>query len=92
MATAGSATVTTAETTIFEDSSGCTSFDVTVDSGSSNDVQVNVSGLHDSGEWFNIQVGDSRVFRLNNMGIRKVTAKGNGGSADIHYGVVAKTA
>ena len=53
---------------------------------------MNVEGLHDDGEFFRIPKGEEQTFRMNDLGIREVFAKGNGGDAIVWYGVVAKTA
>lgn len=91
----GGVTVTTSLTTIFdaEDDGGkCTSFSVGVRSDSAAPVLVNVPGLHKAGEFMGIAKGTSQTFRLNHLGIAKVFAKGDGGSATVDYGVVARTA
>lgn len=90
MATAGTAALTTAETTLFESSDGCTTFSVSNSSSSSGDVLVNVPTLHDAGEWFVLEPGETAVFRLNDLGIRKVLAKSDS-TATANYGIVART-
>jgi hypothetical protein len=91
MATAGTVTVTVAGSDVYDDSKGCSTFLVHVLSGSANGALVNIPGLHDSGEFLPIPAGSEQLFRLNHLGIRKVTVKGDGGNANINFGVVAKT-
>ena len=52
---------------------------------------MNVEGLHDDGEFFRIPKGEEQTFRLNNLGIREVFVKGNGGDTIVWFGVVSKT-
>jgi hypothetical protein len=92
MASAGHATITATSTEIYQDKKGCTSFFVQVLPDSSYPVLVQVLGLHDTGDWFPIPIGGSMVFRRGQQGITLVSAKGDGGSASINYGVVSKIA
>jgi uncharacterized Fe-S cluster-containing radical SAM superfamily protein len=55
-----------------------------------NSVEVNVNGLHKSGEYVRIVAGSNEYFRCNNAGIRAVTAKAVAGTPAITYGVVAR--
>ena len=91
MATAGTATVTTAGTEVYntDANQGCTVFLVHVLSTSSNGALVNIPGLHASGEFFPIPVGGEYAFRQGHQNIDSVTVKGDGGNADINYGVIA---
>jgi len=89
-ASAGSVTLTTSEVNLFYDDNGCTTFEVTVASGG-GDGLINVRGLHESGEFFTVPAGESRAFRLSNLGIRRVTGKSSTGTAAITFGVLAKT-
>ena len=85
--------IPTASTLIYDsptEGSGVTTFKVQCLSTGS-DVLVQLPGLHEATDWFPIPAGESEYFRLNNMGIRKVYAKGDGGTANINYGAVAKT-
>jgi len=94
MASAGSATVPVGGTDIYEPTgitAGCTEFKVGVTSGSGFPALINIPGLHDAGEFFPLVAGESIIFRLNPIGIRKVTVKGDGGDADITFGVVTKS-
>ena len=56
-----------------------------------SDVLVRCDGLHETTDWFPIASGNVEYFRLNHMGLQKIYAKGDGGSANIDYGVVSKT-
>lgn len=91
MASAGTATVDTAGTTVYNESQGCTSFAVFVKEASSNPALVNIPGLHAAGEFFPLEIAQLMVFRLGSMGIKKAFVKGDGGDADINYGAVAGT-
>ena len=92
MASAGQETVDSTGTAIFDDADGCTSISIRCISTGAQDALVNVEGLHDDGEFFRIPKGEEQTFRMNDLGIREVFAKGNGGDAIVWYGVVAKTA
>jgi hypothetical protein len=48
-------------------------------------------GLHSTDEFFRIPKGEEQTFRLNDLGIREVFVKGNGGNTTVWFGVVAKT-
>lgn len=80
-------------TTLYDadDYNGCTSFLVRCKSSSASSVDVNVSGLHNTGEYLEIEAGIERIFRLGDGRLQAVTAKGKTGNATIIYGVVAKT-
>ena len=90
MPSAGSDTVSTEEV-IYEDSVGCTTFRVHCQTGSAVAAMVHVDGLHAASEFFTIPAGEAVEFTLNHMGIRKVTAKGNAGTATINFGIVSRT-
>jgi hypothetical protein len=93
MATAGSLTVADGvDSTLYTSLTGCTSFRVAVNSGSANSAKVRVTGLHDAGEYMTIEAGDEVIFRRFDMGILEVTAQGDGGNANLNFGIVAKTA
>jgi len=87
-ATAGTDTLTTTEATFFADANGATSVLVKCTSGT---ALINVPGLHASGEYFPIASGSEYTFRLNHLGIKKITGKTASGSAAITFGVLSKT-
>lgn len=89
-ATAGSATVTAEGSTVY-DGAGCTSFLVGVKKTSANGALVHVAGLHDAGEFLPMAPGAMIVFRGFDMNLKQVTIKGDGGAADVVFGIVAKT-
>jgi hypothetical protein len=91
MPTAGTATVDSAGTEIYDDSRGCTTFRVRVTSTSASAALVNVRGLHDNGEFFTVAIGGEELFRLGDNDIKRVFVKGDGGDADVQYGVIART-
>ena len=86
--TAGSTTVTTSETLLYEAATmlGCSEFVVKTISG---EALVNIPGLHAEGDWFPIPSGDSQTFKLLPYGIKSVRAKGNGGDAVLNFGIVS---
>ena len=94
MASAGSnVTVITALTKLFnhvDDGGFCTEFFVGVRSASSFPLLVNVPGLHKDGEFVGVPIGASITFRLGQTGLARVFAKGDGGNAEIDFGVVSK--
>lgn len=71
-------------TEIFRDPNGCTSFSITADA----DIEVNIPGLHHD-DWLPMAADVLQVFRLNNLGIKHVFVRGNGGAANVSFGVVA---
>ena len=88
MATAGTGTiVSTSDTLLYSSSDGCSEFIVAVLASSTKAAFVNIPGLHAAGEYITIGVGKEITFKLNKVGIKKVYAKGSGGSAVITYGV-----
>lgn len=89
-AKAGSVTVTTVGEYIYADADGCTTVLVRVHEDSTNPALVNVEGLHGA-DFFPIPIGGEVLFRLFNLGIKRVFAKGDGGDSDIEFGAVAKT-
>jgi hypothetical protein len=91
MATAGTATVDTTGLNVYNESRGCTTFAVFVKSTSSNPALVHISGLHDEGEFFPVEIGQLMTFRLGSMGIKQAFVKGDGGDAVINYGAVSGT-
>ena len=91
-ATAGQSTVTSTGEAIYDDADGCTSISIRCISTGAQDALVNVEGLHDDGEFFRIPKGEEQTFRLNDLGIREVFVKGNGGDTIVWFGIVAKTA
>lgn len=94
MASAASDQTITAAEQIFDgdtDGGGATTFMVRCQTTSAVGVEIHCDTIHLAGEWFAIPAGASEYFRLNNMGIKKVYARGNGGTATIDYGIVAKT-
>ncbi len=99
MASAANTQTINAEEVIFRAKDGngdndgpkCSSFFVSVRAASVNPVGINIPGLHKTGEFCGIQPGGTIIFRLFNMGIAKVFAKGLGGDALVDYGVVAQT-
>ena len=91
-ASAGSASLADGvESSFFTSNGGATSVYVRVDSGSAVGALINVPGLHASGEFFPMAVGDEHIFRLFDLGIKSIVGKGNGGIATITFGAVAKT-
>ena len=90
-ASAGQSTVDSTGEKIWDDSTGCTSFSIRCISTGAQDALVNVEGLHDDGEFFRIPKGEEQTFRLNNLGIREVFVKGNGGDTIVWFGVVSNT-
>ena len=91
MPSAGSATLDAAGQDLYKDSDGCTEFLVKCLAASANRVLVNVPGLHIAAEFFILEKGAEVTFRLNDLGIRQVFAKGEGGAASVTYGIVSKT-
>jgi len=93
MASASGATIGTGAITLYSASSheGCTSFLVRCKSGSASSVEVNIPGLHETGEYLEIEAGVERIFRRGHCQIESVTARGKTGNANIIYGVVSKT-
>lgn len=93
--TAGTVTVDATGEVIYEASeendSGATSYMLKVNSDSENPALINIPGLHAEGDFFPLAVGESQVFRLNDLGIKEIFAKGSGGDAVIQGGIVAKT-
>ena len=89
MASAGVTTVDSTGAVIYSDDSsgGCTEFTIHVPAGSTQDALVNVGGVHDAGDFFRIPKGSFQAFRAPQHGIKRVTAKGNGGNADVYWGV-----
>ena len=91
MASAGSETISGTGKVVYQDPKGCTSFAVTcLDTGAQRAL-VHVDSLHDAGDWFVVEKGQTILFRLFHCGIRKVTIKGDGGNTAVNYGVVSKT-
>jgi len=90
MPNTGTQTLTASEDLIFKDPAGCTSYSIKNLSSSAGNAQIHVDTLHDDGEFFEIEPGDEYIFRLNHLGIRRITGKAPSG-ADILKGVVAKT-
>jgi hypothetical protein len=87
---ASNQTITTASTVIFNAKAGdrtCSEFFVGVRSTSSYGLQIQVEGLHNSDEWLGMPAGSSLLFKLNKIGLKKITVKGDGGSAVIDYGI-----
>lgn len=80
---------TTTEALIYDDANGCSEFYVRCTSATP--VLINVPGLHAAGEYVQIVQNAEQRFTLGNLGIRKVSAKGNGGTATIDWGVTKKT-
>ena len=90
-ATAGQSTVDSTGEKIYDDTGGCTSFSIRCISTGAQDALVNIEGLHDDAEFFRIPKGEESVFRYNDLGIREVFVKGNGGDTIVWFGVVSKT-
>lgn len=85
--------VTTALQKFFDaanDGGKCTEFAVTVEAGSAAPVLVNVPGLHKPGEYYEVQAGQTMLFRLGPLGIAEVYFKTSADTATISYGVTAK--
>lgn len=89
--TAGSVTVNSTGEYVYDDPRGCTSFRVRVPSTAAVAALVNIPGLHDAGEFFTVPIGAEELFRLNNLGIRKVFIKGSGGNCTVLFGVLSMT-
>lgn len=87
--TAGAGTVTTEED-IFRDDSGTAGILVTCVTGSAVPLLVSVDGLHDLTEFATIRAGKSIEFLLGISGIRRVRAKGDGGTATVDWTVTQK--
>lgn len=87
MPSAGRNAISTTEMEIYD--GNCAAFFVGVPNSSTNGVLVNIPGIHDTGDWFPLGVGDGMVFRMGFRGIRTVVVKGDGGAATVNYGVVA---
>ena len=87
MATAGNQIVGESDLVVYE-GSGCTEFRVYCSAGIAG---VNIPGLHDPGEYFNILSGQNVTFRLNHCGIRKVIIQGLTGACTVQYGIVSKS-
>ncbi len=93
--TAGTVTVDATGEVIYEASeendSGATSYMLKVNADSENPALINIPGLHLTGEFFPLDIGESQVFRIGDLGIKEIFAKGNGGNAIVQGGIVAKT-
>jgi len=89
--TAGSATVDSTGEYVFQATGGCSIFRVVCDSESGNNALVNIPGLHDAGEFFPLAPGELADFRLNHGGIRAAFVKGDGGDADIRFGIISRS-
>ena len=88
-ATAGTATLANGvPSEFFSDDRGATSVLVRCTAGT---AEINVPGLHANGEFFPIPSGQEYVFRLNDMGIKKINGQGSGGAASVSFGTLAKT-
>lgn len=88
-ASAGVATLLNGvEQDFFEDVDGATEVFVKCVSGS---AFINIPGLHGPSVFTQMAVGTYRRFTINHMGIKTMTGKGDGGNADINFGVVSKT-
>ena len=85
-------TVPTTLTTLFDETvhgADCTGFEVGCNAATAapcTGLLVNVTGLHNTGQFVKIYPGASLTFRARE-GIVKVEAKGDGGSAIVDYGV-----
>ena len=93
MASAGTITVGTTDTILFQasnDGGKATTIMVRNPTGSSNDLLVNVEGLHKAGEYVPIPAGDKEYFRFNNNGLGLIVAKVASGSQSAIVCVVAK--
>lgn len=92
MASAGTKTVDTTGELLYQDTAlgGCRSFLVSVPLTSTSDALINISGLHESGEFLPIVKGKEYIFTHGKVGIKSVFAKGNGGNATVNYGIVEK--
>jgi len=90
MANNGAQQLTTTEAEVYADPDGCTSFQVKVLASAAANALIQVDTLHGS-EWFEIEPGDTVIFRLMHLGIRKIRGKAASGTVDILKGVVAKT-
>jgi hypothetical protein len=92
MADAGSETLANGvDKTIYDSTMGCTSFRVACISTSAVAAKIQVEGMHDGAYMF-IEPGTEVIFRKGHGAIKTVIGQGNGGRANIYYGVVAQTA
>lgn len=95
--TGGTGTVDTTGGQIFDVTSSSdpsdrvTSIQVWADDNNTNQLQVEVDGMHDSGEGCVLDPGKTAVFRLGDGHLAKATVKASSGTETVHWGVVAKT-
>lgn len=73
------------------DGGKCTKIGINVRTLSAAPVLVNIPGLHESGEWFEVQAGQFVEFRLNHSGIAALYMRTASGTATVSYGVTSKT-
>jgi hypothetical protein len=90
MPTAGSDTFDGTGELAYDDSSGCTVFTVHCKTGSSVEAMVHIDGLHESGDFFTVEKGQTIDFRMAGFGIKKVFIKGNAGVCTVNFGATAK--
>jgi hypothetical protein len=90
-ASAGQSTIDSTGEKVWDDTGGCTSFSIRCIDTGAQDALVNIEGLHDDAEFFRIPKGEEQTFRFNDLSIREVFVKGNGGDTIVWFGVVAKT-
>jgi len=88
MPTAGSETLGTVLEALFE--GVCTDFTVWCDGPVP--CLVYVEGMHAAGEGYPVPGGSVQRFRIENMGIRTVTANTAGGPSVVRFAVTGKTA
>ena len=94
MTSAGTDALTTAVSTIYRETGGCTEMMIHCLTGSTSPALIHIDGLHDgdadTGEYIPIVEGQTITFRIGNLGIKRVYAKGDGGNATLNHGVVSR--
>ena len=97
MATAGTFTTSTSAAEFFSDPDGVTTIRC-VNTDSTDSIDINVEGLHATGEYYRLAPkgsGNSHVaeFTIAPLGIKSATCKGidngGGGNGVLNYGVVS---
>ncbi len=72
------------------DGGACSGFVIGCHPDSENNIEVNIVGLHKTGEYFPIYIGGYERFNLSENGITSVFARSATGNAIIDYGVTLK--
>jgi molecular chaperone DnaK (HSP70) len=92
MASAGSTSLTTTETVLFDsvtDKNRCAYFAVFNRATSANSALINVYGIHNVGEYYVLVPGQKETFHINENGITHVSAKSDG-TASVDYGCTGR--